>query len=137
MTPLKKMNMLKTHHGGHLPVPEGQQVFRNNLYTVWVETMPGLEGKIVLTHLSIKRNGREPIHDWRDLQAIKNELCGTETEAVELYPAESRLIDGANQYHLWVLPLGMHWPVGFDGGRQVGTKAEAKYFGATQRDPQV
>lgn len=43
------------------------------------------------------------MHDWRDLQAIKNELVGPEHEAIELYPAESRLVDTANQYHLWVL----------------------------------
>jgi hypothetical protein len=41
------------------------------------------------------------VHDWRDLQRIKNELVGPECEAVELYPAESRLVDTANQYHLW------------------------------------
>ena len=54
-------------------------------------------------HLSIKRIDKEPVHDWRDLQQIKNMLVGEETEAVELYPAESRLVDTANQYHLWVL----------------------------------
>jgi hypothetical protein len=52
-------------------------------------------------HLSIKRLDKEPIHDWRDLQRIKNELIGEEYEAVELYPAESRLVDAANQYHLY------------------------------------
>lgn len=54
-------------------------------------------------HLSIKRIDKAPIHDWRHLQAIKNELVGPEHDALELYPAESRLVDTANQYHLWVL----------------------------------
>jgi hypothetical protein len=40
--------------------------------------------------------------DWRDLQAIKNQLCGDEAEAIQLFPAESRVVDTANQYHLWV-----------------------------------
>lgn len=53
-------------------------------------------------HLSIKRIDKEPIHDWRDLQQIKNMIVGEETEAIEVYPAESRLVDSANQYHLWV-----------------------------------
>lgn len=53
-------------------------------------------------HLSIRRLDREPVHDWRELQQIKNELVGEEHEAVELYPAESRLVDAANQYHLYV-----------------------------------
>lgn len=52
-------------------------------------------------HLSIKRIDQEPVHDWRDLQRIKNELLGPECEAVELCPAESRRVDSANQYHLW------------------------------------
>jgi hypothetical protein len=40
----------------------------------------------------------QAIHDWRELQRIKNEIVGDEIEAVELYPAESRLLDTANWY---------------------------------------
>jgi len=29
-------------------------------------------------------------------------IVGEEHEAFEVYPAESRLVDTANQYHLWV-----------------------------------
>jgi hypothetical protein len=54
-------------------------------------------------HLSIKRLDKEPIHDWRDMQEIKNMLVGPEHEGLELYPAESRVVDAANQYHLYVL----------------------------------
>ena len=54
-----------------------------------------------MLHLSIKRVDREVIHDWRDLQEIKNAFVGPECEAIEVYPAESRLADSANQYHLW------------------------------------
>lgn len=65
------------------------------------------------THLSIKRLDRLPVHNWRHLQQIKNDICGEEREGVELYPAMSRIVDAANQYHLWVyrVPLG----VGFQG----------------------
>ncbi len=52
--------------------------------------------------LSIKRIDKDAIHDWRHLQEIKNMLVGKENEGVEIYPAESRLVDSANQYHLWV-----------------------------------
>lgn len=51
------------------------------------------------------------VHDWRVLQSIKNALAGPEWEAVELYPAESRLVDQANQYHLWCFPEQL--PFGF------------------------
>lgn len=71
-----------------------------------------------IDHLSIKRVGKMPIHDWRDLQAIKNMLVSPLAEAIELYPSSQRVVDGSNQYHLWVfishgdemypqLPLGM------------------------------
>jgi hypothetical protein len=33
-------------------------------------------------------------------------------EAVELYPAESRRVDSANQYHVWAFP-GQRLPFGF------------------------
>ena len=88
--------------------------------------------KLCLTHLSIKRHDRESMHDWRDLQMIKTVLCGPEAEAMEVYPAESRLVDTANQYHLWVLPKGMALPFGFADGRLVvttgGGKAEQRPF---------
>jgi len=63
--------------------------------------------------LSIVRRDRSACHDWRDLQRIKNELCGEEREAVELHPAESRLVDTNNQYHLFVLPEGVVVPLGY------------------------
>jgi hypothetical protein len=37
-----------------------------------------------------------------------------------LYPAESRIVDTANQYHLWVIETpGIKFPLGFDEGRKV------------------
>lgn len=51
---------------------------------------------------------------WRDLQEIKNELVGPEHEAIEIYPAESKRVDSANQYHLWVFKDPTYRiPIGF------------------------
>lgn len=66
-----------------------------------------------LTHLSVKRRDRKPIRDWRHLQRIKNEILGEDIEAVELFPAEQRLVDTSNQYHLWALPDGKCFPWGY------------------------
>jgi hypothetical protein len=67
-----------------------------------------------MVHLSIRRRDRSADHDWRDYQQIKNQLVGPECEAVELYPAESRLVDNANQYHLWaVLDPAYRFPIGW------------------------
>ncbi len=66
-----------------------------------------------LIWLSIRSLDRVACHDWREFQRIKNELAGPECEAIELYPAESRLTDGANQYHLWCFP-GVRFGFGFN-----------------------
>jgi hypothetical protein len=60
------------------------------------------DGRPDLIHLSIKRNDKAPIMNWRDLQKIKNEMVGPECEALQIFPAESRLVDTSNQYHLFV-----------------------------------
>lgn len=111
-------------------------MWMNNRYTV-VETpvdAPGVPGGRAI-HLSIKRNDRKVLRDWRDLQRIKNELVGYECEAVELFPADSRLVDTANQYHLWCLPRGIRFPFGFDYGERVvnDDQAATVALGAKQR----
>lgn len=88
-------------------------VYINDQYQVNIDPHPPNGFHPQLVHMSIKRIDREVIHDWRDLQEIKNMLMGEEAEAVELYPAESRLVDSANQFHLWVVPPGQRFPFGF------------------------
>ena len=46
-------------------------------------------------------------HDWRDFQKIKNDLVGKDWEAVELYPAEDRLVDPSNRFYLYCAPKGV------------------------------
>lgn len=98
------------------------QIYVNSIYQVNVNyNVPTPEGWPPLIHVSIKRRNRLPIHDWRDLQRIKNEIIGPEYEAVELYPAESRLVDSANQYHLWVVnDPNYRFPFGFSGRFAIG-----------------
>lgn len=92
------------------------QIWVNDLYQVNIDyNEDGALGD-KLIHLSIKRRDKKPIHDWRHLQQIKNELTHPEREAIELYPAESRVVDTANQYHLWVLDPGGRVPCGWVHG---------------------
>lgn len=67
-------------------------------------------------HLNIRlRTGGPILRDWRHFQLIKNQLIGEECEAVELYPAESRLVDTSNKFHLWGLRDPTYrFPFGFD-----------------------
>ena len=95
-----------------------------------------------ITWLSIRRLDRKPIHDWRHFQKIKNDIVGEEAEAVEIYPAESRLTDTANQYHLFAYTPHHTKGKGFEGfavplgfiHRHIQTNAEASQIGAVQRD---
>lgn len=105
--------------------PAFQSLYVNNHFHVTKETYQGDEpdGSDTLVHLSIRRNDRAPVRDWRMFQRIKNELTDPECEAVELYPAESRLVDTSNQYHLWVFAPGFKMPVGF-GERLVAGPGE-------------
>lgn len=92
---------------GNMVANEFHEVWLNSRYQVLIRHLEANKelGWPPMDHLSIKRLDREPIHDWRDMQRIKNELVGPECEAVELYPAESRLVDTSNQYHLFVFVL--------------------------------
>lgn len=105
------------------------RTYVNNLYTVTVRPM----GAAGATHLSIRTNDRHWRHDWRHLQRIKDELLGPDVEAVELYPAAHRLVDAANQFHLWALPAGEQFPIGFPGP----DPADAPVPGSRQRPHRI
>jgi hypothetical protein len=89
------------------------EVWVNDLYQVNIDRDPPSKMGVPMIHVSIKRLDKEAAHDWRHFQTIKNELIGPENEGFEIYPAEERLVDVANQYHLYVfadpttrLPIG-------------------------------
>lgn len=73
------------------------------------------EGDTMVIQLNIRRRDGKPIfRDWRHFQRIKNELVGRECEGIELYPAESRLVDTSNKYHIWCVPDPKYrFPFGF------------------------
>jgi hypothetical protein len=114
---------------------KGTQVWQNSKYVVFID-YDGIpkEGQAwsMLVHLSIKRHDKShEAHDWRDMQRIKNELIGPECEGFEMFPAESRVIDTSNQYHMYVFPESkMRIPVGYTQ-RMV---LEGSFGGAVQRD---
>lgn len=108
--------------------PERTEQWANDLYVVVkapLGSATGAEG----WHLSIRRRDRSTARDWRHFQRIKNQLCGPEYEGMELYPKESRLVDTANQYHIWVVP---DIPIGFPG--RLVMEGDDLVPGAEQRD---
>src|SRR5579859_6648776 len=98
-----------------------EEIWMNDLYTVFVtrkNPVPMFRDErgepLTITWLSIKRNDKQANMDWRHLQWIKNQLVGNENEGCELFPAESRLVDGSNQFHLWVFEdPRFRFPFGF------------------------
>jgi hypothetical protein len=83
--------------------------------------------------LSIKNFANDCRHDWREFQRIKNELCGPNFEACELYPSEERLVDTANQFYIFCLPEGLTFPFGFPNRLVLDADEGPKIKGTNQR----
>ena len=112
-----------------------QSIYMNDLYQVNVEMVRAPFGEETgdMFWLSVKRRDHASMHDWRELQQIKNMIVGDEHEGFEVYPAESRLVDTANQYHLWVfVDPRVRLPVGYRH-REVMDCSAAAAVGAWQR----
>jgi hypothetical protein len=101
----------------------GARVVANNKYVVIVREHEPDPTK-PRWHLSIRREDRKPIRDWRDLQAIKNQVCGAEAVGFEVFPPESLLMDTSNQYHLWVYENADACPFLLRDGRFVANKSD-------------
>lgn len=78
-----------------------------NRYVVMIRTIQTDWGQV--EHACI-RNAESTDIPWSEKQRIKNELFGRERAAVEVFPAESKLVDAAMMYHLWILPEKMSLP---------------------------
>ena len=53
-----------------------------------------------------RKNGEDGI-TWDELQEIKNVALGEEVIAIEIYPAQSQLVNLKNVRHLWVLSCNL------------------------------
>ena len=104
-----------THKGKLRLRSDDAKTWQNNRYQVTAEPVVSTDPALPsLLYLTIKRRDKKPIRSWRDLLWIKNQLAGDECEAIEVFPAMSRLVDTSNQYHLWVLPPDYRLAVGFE-----------------------
>lgn len=74
---------------------------KNGEYAVLVRLIETKELGVV-KHAAI-RNASSTDIPWREKQRIKNELFGEEKQAIEFFPKQSELIDGAYMYHIWIL----------------------------------
>src|SRR5579864_9111194 len=81
------------------------EAYANNLYGVTVVRIDGHVYQITITPHDGTRG-----HIWADFQRIKDQIAGPDVEAVELYPAQSRLVDAGPGYHLWCLRPAEEYP---------------------------
>jgi hypothetical protein len=93
---------------------EPEEVWLNDIHVVHATLRE--DGSV--RRLSIRRLDWAAATDWREKQEIKNHICGPDIEAVELFPADSRVVDTQNWFHLWVLPPGESFSFGFKDGRK-------------------
>lgn len=108
----------------------------NETYSATVdrEAPHGFDSSWSVVHISLHRRDRAPVRDWRELQQIKTDILGPEVEAVELYPAETRVVDLANEFHLWAVVGTDGRPVRFPFGFAAGAQADTVNVpGAVQR----
>ena len=83
------------------------RVSKNRLYVVLVRPVATEWGEV--HHLAMRTaSSLEP--PWRDKQRIKDELFGGGFTAVEVMPPAGDVVDGADMYHIWVLPPGFELP---------------------------
>lgn len=127
-TPRPGTDLAATMGGGVAETPE---IWTNSRYLVLKAALPN--GMI---YLSIKRHDQSAIRSWRDLQRVKNELVGPECEGVEIFPAESRKMDEANQFHLWVNPdPSWRFALGDHGPRKVAEAGPGALHGQEPFEP--
>jgi len=108
------------------------EVWGNSIYSAFITRDDA--GNV--RHISYHRRDRKAARDWRDTQRLKNDIAGAECEAIELYPAQSRVLDTANEYHLFVFPPGVILPFGWNAQQIAEAEAdiaEAGDIGGTQR----
>ena len=83
---------------------EFRRIATNDLFSVMTRDLP--DGAIHAMIATLP-GGSPPA--WVEKQKIKDTLFGARW-AVECFPPRNRLVDGADAYHLWVLPADAVWP---------------------------
>lgn len=132
--------MTRADAKGHFDRLNRNEWWGNEVYSVCVDRDSPLHmmgDSVRLVHASFHRRDQGVLMDWREHQAIKDAVFGSEGEAVSVFPATSRLVDTSNEFHLWGL-FGREtgepacFPVGWTT-RLVSGSDEAAMCGATQR----
>jgi hypothetical protein len=86
---------------------EIDRAYVNGVFSVIVRTVKNEYG--LCKHAAIRNIDSTEIL-WKDKQEIKNKIFGESAVAIEIFPKQDELVDGANMYHLWILPDSFNLP---------------------------
>lgn len=92
--------------GGGQWTSEITTVYRNRVFSVLMR-----DAGNGVTHYAVSSLSEER-PTWWEMQRIKNDLSGPEATAIEVYPPTSEVVDGANMFHIWVLPERLPFSIG-------------------------
>ncbi|MDG0056956.1 hypothetical protein MMB75_25355 [Paenibacillus sp. P2(2022)] len=99
----------KSMHTGTGWVRELNKAWTDGEYAVMSRVVKTDWGDVI--HACMRNTDNTDI-PWAEKQRIKNDLFGVESTAIEVFPAQTDLVDEANMYHFWVLPQGIKLPFG-------------------------
>lgn len=105
-----------------IPLPQGvphttgwarevRTALRNNVFSVLRRRLASGVIHLAVSSLSQIRP------TWHEMQRIKDEIAGADVTAVEVYPPHDQIVDGADMFHIWVVPpldFGLHHRNGED-----------------------
>jgi hypothetical protein len=92
--------------------------FVNQIFSVLVRNLPDGTMHFAVTSLT----GIRPT--WPEMQRIKDELSSPAHTAMEVYPPKAEIIDDADMYHLWVLPVTLALPFSLFDDRHLYLRKE-------------
>lgn len=77
------------------------RAYRNKVFAVLVR-----DAGLGVVHLAVSSlSGVRPT--WPEMQRIKDEIAGKHATGIEVYPPHDKITDGADMFHLWVLPTSL------------------------------
>ena len=109
------------------------QKYANDKYVVSVDKKcdhihPNWPEELPCWYISFSMRDGGHLLDWREIQEIKNQVLGPEYECVMLWPKESRVLDTANQFHMYAIGRpGIEFPVGYQTERAVRDDMNGKH----------
>jgi hypothetical protein len=103
----EEFNKTKKNYSDAAWLGEFDRAYRNDKYAVLIRNVKNEYG--LCKHAAI-RNLESTEISWKEKQEIKDKIFGVNYVAVEVFPKKSDLIDEANMYHLWILPLQYNFP---------------------------